>query len=72
VVFFAVVATALVWVPVILFTLFGEQVVALMKRAQEEVVRRQPQVTVYALLLLAAMFAIDAADVVLTQIHYLP
>ena len=69
VVFFAVVATALVWVPVILFTLFGEQVVALMKRAQEEVERRQPQVTVYALLLLAAMFAIDAADVLLTQIH---
>jgi hypothetical protein len=69
VVFFAAVATALVWVPVILFTLFGEQVVALMKRAQEEVVRRQPQVTVYALLLLAAMFAIDAADVLLTQIH---
>jgi hypothetical protein len=32
-------------------------------------VRRQPQVTVYALLLLAAMFAIDAADVLLTQIH---
>jgi hypothetical protein len=68
VVFFAAVATALVWVPVTLFTLFGEQVVALMKRAQEEVVRRQPQVTVYALLLLAAMFAIDAADVLLTQI----
>jgi hypothetical protein len=69
VVFFSVIASALVWVPVILFTLFGEQVVALMKRAQEEVVRRQPQVTVYALLLLAAMFAIDAADVLLTQIH---
>ena len=69
VVFFAAVATALVWVPVILYTLFGEQVVALMKRAQEEVVRCQPQVTVYALLLLAAMFAIDAAGVLLTQIH---
>ncbi len=66
VVFFAAVATALVWVPVILFTLFGDQVVALMKRAQEEVVRRQPQVTVYALLLLAAMFAIDAASFLLT------
>ena len=68
VVLFAAVATALVWVPVILFTLFGEQVVALMKRAQEEVVHRQPQVTVYALLLLAAMFAIDAASVLMTQI----
>jgi hypothetical protein len=69
VVFFSVIASALVWVPVILFTLFGEQVVALMKRAQEEVVRRQPQVTVYALLLLAAMFTIDAASVLLTQIR---
>ena len=56
------------WVRVILFTLFGEQVVALMKRAQEEVVHDRPQVTVYALLLLAAMFAIDAASVLLTQI----
>ena len=68
VVLFAAVATVLVWVPVTLFTLFGEQVVALMKRAQEEVVRRQPQVTVYALLLLAAMLAMDAASVLLTQI----
>ena len=68
VVVFAAVATALVWVPVILFTLFGDQVVALMKRAQEEVVRRQPQVTVYALLLLAAVFAIDAGGVLLTEI----
>jgi hypothetical protein len=68
VVFFAAIASALVWVPVILFTLFGEQVVALMKRAQEEVVRRQPQVTVYALLLLAAVFAIDAGGVLLTEI----
>ena len=65
---YVAVATALVWGPVVLFVLVGERAVALMKRAQSEVVRRQPEVSVYALLALAAMFAIDAAAVLVTQI----
>ncbi len=65
---YVAVATAIVWVPVILFVLFGERAVALMKRSQGEVVRRQPEVTVYALLLLAALFTINAVGVLLTQI----
>jgi Sap, sulfolipid-1-addressing protein len=63
---YSVVATALVWGPVVLFVIFGERAIALMKRAQGEVGRRQPQVTAYALLVLAAMFLIDAVGVLLT------
>ena len=66
---YVAVATALVWVPVILFVVFGQRAVGLMKSAQREVARRQPKVTVYALLVLAAMFAIDAVGVVLTQVR---
>ncbi len=66
---YVTVATALVWGPVILFVLLGERAVALMKRAQREVARRQPEIAVYALLALAAMFAIDAVGVFATQIH---
>jgi hypothetical protein len=68
VIVYVTVATALVWAPVTLFVLFGERAVAMMKRGQEEVVRRQPNVTVYALLLLAGLFVIDAIGVLLTQI----
>jgi hypothetical protein len=68
VVVYVAVATALVWVPVTLFVLLGERVVAQMERAQAEVARRHPEVTVYALLLLATLFAIDAGDVLLTEI----
>ena len=52
----------------ILFVLFGERSVALMKHAQGEVARRPPQVTFYALLLLAALLAIDAIGVLLSQV----
>lgn len=69
VVVYVTVATALVWGPVVLFVLLGERAVALMKRAQTEVARRQPEIAVYALLALAAMLAIDAVSVFITQIH---
>ena len=52
-------ATALVWF-VDLFLLLGTRVIELMEGAQDEVGRRQPQITVYGLLLLAALFVIDA------------
>ena len=68
VVLYVALATALVWGPVILFVLLGERAVALMKRAQAEVERRQPEVTVYALLLLAALLAIEAIGVLLSQV----
>ena len=68
VVLYVALATALVWGPVILFVLLGERAVALMKGAQEEVARRQPVVTVYALLLLAALLAIDAIGVLVSQV----
>ena len=68
VVLYVALATALVWGPVILFVLLGERAVALMKGAQEEVARRQPVVTVYVLLLLAALLAIDAIGVLVSQV----
>ena len=66
VVVYVTLATALVWVPLILFLLLGKRVIALMEGAQDDVARRQPQVTVYALLLLAALLVLDAASVLLT------
>ena len=60
VVLYVVLATILVWAPVVLFVLLGDRSIALMKRAQEEVAARQPHVTFYALLILAALFAGDA------------
>ena len=66
VVVFVTLATALVWIPLILFLLFGDRVIALMEDAQSEIGRRQPQVTVYALLILAALLILDAASVLLT------
>jgi hypothetical protein len=63
VVLYAAVATALVWGPVILFVLFGERVVATMKDAQEWVARHQPDVIVYALLVLAALLVLNAISV---------
>lgn len=59
-------ATALVWGPLILFLLLGTRVIELMEGAQDEVGRRQPQITVYGLLLLAALFVVDAVSVLLT------
>jgi len=60
-------ASALVWGPLILFLLLGKRVIAFMEDAQGEVGRRQPQFTVYALLLLAALLVVDAASVLLTE-----
>ena len=66
VVVYVAVATALVWVPVILAVLLGTRALAMLEDAEEEVERRQPQVTVYALLTLAAFLVIDAVSVLLT------
>jgi threonine/homoserine/homoserine lactone efflux protein len=60
VVLYVVLATVLVWGPAVLFAFLGERSIALMKRAQNEVTRRQPKVTVYALLVLAAGLVADA------------
>src|SRR6476661_1796539 len=43
---YVAVATALVWAPVIVYLFFGQRAVGLMRQAQEETARRQPQVTV--------------------------
>lgn len=63
---YVAVATAIIWCPVILYVLLGKNAVELMEGAQDEVERRQPQVTVYALLALAAFLATDAVSVLLT------
>ena len=49
----------------VLFLLLGKRVIAFMEDAQGEVGRRQPQVTVYGLLLLSALLIFDAAGVLL-------
>ena len=59
-------ATALVWGPLVLFLFLGERVIAFMEGAQGDVARRQPQVTFYALLILAALLVLDAVSVLLT------
>ena len=66
VVVYVVVATALVWGPVILDVILGKRAITLMKSVQDGVVRRQPQVTVYALVALAALLVVDAVVVLLT------
>lgn len=63
---YVAIATALVWGPVILYLILGKRVIALMEHAQSEVVRRQPLVSVYALLVLASLLVIDAIGVLLT------
>ena len=63
---YVAIATALVWGPVILYLILGKRVIALMEHAQSEVVRRQPLVSVYALLVLASLLLIDAIGVLLT------
>src|SRR5262249_10441066 len=67
VILYCAIATIFVWVPVIVFLLFGDQAIGRMKSAQENAARRQPHVTVYALLVLAAFLAIDAVGVLLAQ-----
>ncbi len=49
-----------------MFLFIGKRVIALMEGAQGEVARRQPQVTFYALLILAALLVLDAVSVLLT------
>ena len=66
VVLYVTLATALVWAPLILFVLLGDRVIGLMEGAEGEVARRQPQVTVCALLLLAALLVLDAVSVLLS------
>ena len=65
---YVAVGTALVWAPVTLYVVMGERAVQLMKHAQVETARHQPGVTSYALLLLAALFAVDGVSVLVTQI----
>ena len=60
-------ATALVWGPAVVFLLFGKRVIALMEGGEGQVARRQPQITVYALLVLATLLVVDALSVLLTQ-----
>ena len=52
---YVAIATARWWGPVILYLILGKRVIALMEHAQSEVVRRQPLVSVYALLVLASL-----------------
>ena len=61
------VASILVWAPVVIYLFFGQSAVSLMKRAQEGTARRQPKVTVYALLVLAGLFALDALGILLAN-----
>jgi hypothetical protein len=60
VVWYVAIATVLVWVPVVSFVVFGDRMIGVMKRAQEGAARRQPTVTVYALVALAVMLVVDA------------
>jgi Sap, sulfolipid-1-addressing protein len=68
VVVYVAVATAIVWVPVTLFILFGDRAIAMMRRSQDELIRRQPHVTIHALQFLAAVFALDALGLLLKEI----
>ena len=65
IVVYVVLATMLVWGPVVFFVVLGERSIALLNRAQEEVAARQPHVTFYALLILAALFGADAMGTLL-------
>jgi hypothetical protein len=65
VVLYLVFATALVWGPVALLVFLGERAVGLLEGARGEVDRRQPQVTFYVLLILAAFLVLDAVGALL-------
>jgi hypothetical protein len=60
VVVYLVLATVLVWAPIVFFVLLGTHAVGLMQRFQAEVASRQPDVKVYGLLVLAGLFTLDA------------
>jgi hypothetical protein len=65
-VLYLVFATALVWGPVALLVLLGERAIVLLEGARDEVDRRQPQVTFYVLLILAAFLVLDAVGALLS------
>ena len=64
-VLYVAIATALVWIPALVFVLLGKRVIVLMKGAEDGVARRQPQITVYALFILAGLLIVDAVSIVL-------
>ncbi len=66
-VIYVAIASVLVWAPVVVYLFFGQRAIGLMKRAQEKTAQHQPKATVYALLLLAALFAIDALATLATR-----
>ena len=66
VVVYVTIATVLVWGPLILFLLIGKRIIAFMDGAKGEIGRRQPHVTVYALLILAALLVLDAGAILLS------
>jgi len=53
-------ASAVVWIPVLLFLLLGTRAVALMTRVQALLTRYQRETMVYALLALAVLLTVDA------------
>jgi Sap, sulfolipid-1-addressing protein len=61
---YVLVATALVWAPVVLLVLLGDGAVAVIGRAHGWAARRQPRVTICTMLALAALLAVDAVAVV--------
>ena len=61
----ALLATVLVWAPVIVYVLLGDRAVGIMTRAQQRLARRQPGVKVYALLVLAGVLILDAISLLL-------
>jgi hypothetical protein len=65
VVWYCVLATVLVWGPVIVYVLIGDRAVGIMTRAQQRLARRQPGVKVYAVLVLAGLLILDAVSLLL-------
>ena len=65
VVVYVTIATVLVWGPLILFLLIGKRIIAFMDGAKGEIGRRQPHVTVFALLVLAALLLLHAGAILL-------
>jgi hypothetical protein len=61
---YCAVATVLVWGPVLVYMLLGDRAVGVLTSAQEQLERRQSDVKVYALLLLAGLLVLDAISIV--------
>jgi hypothetical protein len=60
VLFYVALASAVVWVPVLLYLFFGARIVARMSGLQEALARHQREAVFYALLVLAGAFVVDA------------